>query len=76
MEEMGGRRLKRLVDNLKEEKRYWDAKKKALSSLAEELPLEEAMDRQKTEWQWILVINKSTCSWRTSAGISAAYLNL
>jgi hypothetical protein len=49
MEEMGGRILKRLVDNLKEERRYWDAKEKTLSSLAEELLLEKAMERQKTD---------------------------
>jgi len=49
MEEMGGRRLKRLVANLKEERRYWDAKEKALSCLAEVLRLEEAMDRQNTD---------------------------
>ena len=36
-------------DYLKEERRYWDAKKKALSYISEEVPLEEAMDRRKTD---------------------------
>ena len=49
MEEKGGRRHKRLQDNLQEEIRCRDAKGKALSSFSEELRLEEAMDCQKTD---------------------------
>jgi hypothetical protein len=50
MKEMGGRNHKQLQDNLKEERKYWAAKEKALGALSEALPWEVAVDRRKIEY--------------------------
>jgi hypothetical protein len=46
MEEAGrrGRRHKQLLDDLKENRRYWNLKEEALIALCVELMLEEATD--------------------------------